>query len=138
LVGLVSWQASLSFMSQLSSKSALTLAGFQLMLKCQVGLKNSLSLCAPCLLTETKCACMKNNLDFLTQRSSKTALTLAGLQHMKKCQVGLKNSLSLCAPCFLTETKCAWKMVYTVGSLSPIYFNHESFALITRPRLLAN
>ncbi len=29
-------------------------------------------------------------------------------------------------------------MVYIVGSLSPITLIHESFALITRPRLLAN
>ncbi len=51
------------------------------------------------------------SLSYMSPLSSKSALTLAGFQHMLKCQVGLKNSLSLCAPCFLTETKCAWKII---------------------------
>ncbi len=66
--------------------------------------------------------------------SSKSTLPFAGLQHMQQCQVRVFHNF---VPSFDPNEWCLNNGLHS-GGLNPGPLCHESSALTTRPRLLAN
>ncbi len=87
---------------------------------------------------QASCSSLVMKLDFISQPASKSTLPLAGLQHMQQCQVDWKNPLSLFAICYWSKWMVheRWSLQWGQDS-NPQPSGHESSALTTRPRLLA-